>query len=143
MFMKLTLETRSYRGMYTIGNHFKVANVEDYLTTNDSGVVAIFEQECTSRQNDENPIFARLKYIGWVEEILELNYGVLKMVVLFCNWVKANYTRSNALVKRNEYMFKLVNFTFLIPISKYQPFDFPLHVDQKKILVTLRKKVGK
>ncbi len=43
MFMNLTLEARSYWGMYTVGNHFKVANVDDYLTTNDNGVAAVFE----------------------------------------------------------------------------------------------------
>jgi hypothetical protein len=76
--------------MYTFGNHFKVVNIEEHLTTNHNGVVAIFEEECILGPNDENPFFAKLEHIGWVEEILELNYGVLKMVVLFCNWVKAN-----------------------------------------------------
>jgi len=52
--------------------------------------------------NDENPFFAKFEYVGWVEVILELNYGVLKMVVLFCNWVKPNYTWNNVIVKRNE-----------------------------------------
>jgi hypothetical protein len=76
--------------MYTFGNHFKVVNIEKHLTTNHNGVVAIFEEECILEPNDENPVFAKLEHIGWVEEILELIYGVLKMVVLFCNWVKAN-----------------------------------------------------
>jgi len=43
MLMKLNLEARFYRGMYTFGNHFKVANIEKHLTRNDSGVVAVFE----------------------------------------------------------------------------------------------------
>lgn len=99
MFMKPTLEAWSYRGMQNFGNHFKVASAKKHLITNDNGVATIFQQECVLRPIDENPIFAKLEYIGWVEEILELNYMVLKLVVLFCNWVKANYTGSSAIVK--------------------------------------------
>jgi hypothetical protein len=43
--------------------------------------------------------------------------------------VKANYTRSNATIKRNEYNFTLVNFNSLIPICD-QSFVFPIHVEQ-------------
>jgi hypothetical protein len=46
-------------------------------------------EECVLGPNDENPILAKLEYIGWVEIFLEFNYRVLKLVVLFCNWVKS------------------------------------------------------
>ncbi len=46
---------------------------------------------------------AKLEYVVGVEEILELNYGILNFVVLLCNWVKANYVGSSAMVKRDEY----------------------------------------
>ncbi len=82
MSMKPTLEARSYRGMYDFGNHFKVASVKKHLTTNDNGVAAVFEQEYILGPNNENPILAKLEYVGWVEEILELNYKGLKW--LFC-----------------------------------------------------------
>ncbi len=74
-------------------------------------------------------VVAKLECVGWVEKILELNYGVLSFVVLLCNWVKVNYIGSSATVKRNEYGFTLVNFGSLISISD-QSFSFPLHVDQ-------------
>jgi hypothetical protein len=87
-------------------------------------------EECVLGPNDENPILAKLEYVGWVEEILEFNYRVLKLVVLFCNWVKSNYIGSSATIKWDEYGFTLVNFTSLIPISNHS-FVFPLHVDQE------------
>jgi hypothetical protein len=61
--------------------------------------VATFEQECVLGSNDQRPILAKLEYVGWVEEILELNYGVFNIVVLLCNRVKTNYTRNNATMK--------------------------------------------
>jgi len=83
-----------------------------------------------------------LEYVGWVENILELNYRVRNIVVLLYNWVKVNYVGSSAIVKQNEYGFTLVNFASIIPISN-QSFIFPLHVDQIFFLVTLRKEDGK
>ncbi len=70
-----------------------------------------------------------MEYVGWVENILELNYKVLNTIVLLCNWVKVNYVASSTIVKQNEYGFTLVNFASIIPISN-QSFGFPLHVDQ-------------
>lgn len=71
--------------MYAFGTHIQVSNVGKHLTTLDSGVAATFEHKCISGPNDQRPIIAKLEYVGWVEEILELNYGVLKIVVLLCN----------------------------------------------------------
>jgi len=129
MSMSLMLEAKSYRSMYAFENHICVVNAKEHLTTNDNGITAMFEQVCVSRPNDQRPILAHLECVGWVEEILELNNGVLNIVVLLCNWVKANYSKSNATVKRNEYGFILVNFGSLILIFD-QSFAFPLNVEQ-------------
>jgi hypothetical protein len=102
MSMPPTLATRSYHLIYALGNHIKVSSVEEHLKTLDSGVVATFEHECISRPNDQILMLGKLKYVGWVEEILELNYGILKIVVLLCNWVKLNYSRNSVTMKKNE-----------------------------------------
>lgn len=85
MSMPPTLKAMSYWTIYAYGNFICVANAKKHLTINDYGVVATFEQECVLGSNDQRPIIAKLEYVGWVEEILELNYGVLNIVVLLCN----------------------------------------------------------
>jgi hypothetical protein len=85
--------------MYAFGNHICVVIVEEHLTTSDNGVVAMFEQVCVLGPNDQRPIVANLECVGWVKKILELNNGVKNIVVLLCNWVKANYSKSNATIK--------------------------------------------
>jgi hypothetical protein len=60
---------------------------------------------------------ASLEYVGWIEEILELDYGMFQTIVFICNWVVENYGSSNAIVKCDEYAFILVNFEHLIPLS--------------------------
>jgi hypothetical protein len=68
-----------------------------------------------------------LEYVGWIEEILELDFGGFQTVILFYNWVVANYEGSNAMVKHYEYGFILVNFEHLIPLLA-QSFAFPMHI---------------
>ncbi len=99
MYMPPTLEAMSYQAMYAYGNHIRVASAKEHLTTSDCDVVATFEQECILGPSDQRPVLAKLEYVGQVEEILELNYGVLNTIVFLCNWVKTNYIRSSATVK--------------------------------------------
>jgi hypothetical protein len=72
---------------------------------------------------------ASFEYVGWIEEILELDYGRFQTIVLLCNWLVANYEGSSAIVKRDEYGFTLINFECLIPLFA-QSFAFPMHVEQ-------------
>lgn len=85
MSMPPTMEARSYRTMYAFSYCVHVSNVEKHLTTCDNGVATTFEQICILRQNDTRPIVTNFEYVRWVEGILELNYGILKIVVLLCN----------------------------------------------------------
>ena len=64
-------------------------SAERNLTIVDCGVAATFEQECRSGPQDQNTIMAQVEYVGWVEEILELDYGRFQVTVFLCNWVKA------------------------------------------------------
>ncbi len=72
MSMPPTLATTSYHLIYALGKHIKVSSVE-HLKTLDSGVLTTFEHACISRPNDQILVLAKLKYVGWVEQILELN----------------------------------------------------------------------
>jgi hypothetical protein len=97
---------------------------------------------CVLGPNDQRDVLTNLEYVGWVEEILELNYGVQNIVVLLCNWVKTNYNRSDAIVKRDEYSFTLVNFGSLIPILD-QSFAFPIHVEHVFFLAMIMRRRAK
>ncbi len=101
--------------METIGLH--VLSDEQHLTTYDKGVATTFEQKCIFGPNDQKLIFAKLEYSKSVEEILELNYGILNIVILLCNWVKKNYTNRNATFTRDEYGFTFVHFISFILVS--------------------------
>jgi hypothetical protein len=102
MSMPPTLEATSYCVMYVFRNHLRVSNEEEHLTTNDNGIAVTFEQECVLGAKDQRPIIAKLEYVSWVEEILELNYGVFNTIMFFCNWVKTNYIGSSTTIKKDD-----------------------------------------
>jgi hypothetical protein len=111
-----------------IGNHLQVASAESHLSIVDSRVATTFEQECRSHSNGWNPMLTFVECVGWIEEILELDYGRFQTIVLFYNWVVANYFGFVATVKWDEYGFTLVNFEQLIPFF-VESFAFPMHVN--------------
>ena len=122
-------QAKSYRSMYAFGNHIRVRSAEAQLTTMDSGVAATFRQLCRAGLKDTNLKAAELEYVGWVEEILSVDYGHFEVVVLYCNWVVANMKGDGATMKRDDYGFTTVNFDRLIPYSA-QSFAFLLHIKQ-------------
>ena len=73
--------------MYTFGNHVRVCCTEEYLSTGDYGVAATFFQRCRTSVHAKNLKAENLKNMRWVEEILAVDYGRYKLVVLYCNWV--------------------------------------------------------
>ena len=81
---------KGYKSMYAYGNHIRIRGVEVDLSTCDSGVAATFLQSCWSSSNDKNTRTTNLEYVGWVEEIISVDYGKFEVVVLYCTWAQAN-----------------------------------------------------
>jgi hypothetical protein len=84
---------------------------------------------------------ALIEYVGWIEEILELDYWRFQTIVLLCNWMVANYKGSTTIVKRDEYGFTLMNFERLIPLSTHS-FVFPMHSEQGFFFQKMQGHVG-
>jgi hypothetical protein len=49
-------------------------------------------------------------FVGWIEEILELDYRNHCCIVFICSWIPGNMSASNAKVVYDDYGFKLGNF---------------------------------
>ena len=122
-------EAKGYKAMYAYGNHIRVRGAEADMSTCDSGVAATFLQSCRSSSSDKNMRTANLEYVGWVDEIISVDYGKFEVVVLYCTWAQANKRGARATMKCDEYGFTLFRFDRLIPYSA-DSFAFPLHVQQ-------------
>ena len=79
-------EAKSYCSMYAYGNHIRVRGVEIDLSTCNSGVAITFLQSCRASRKDQNHTVANVEYKGWVEEIIGIDYGKFKLLLLYCKW---------------------------------------------------------
>jgi hypothetical protein len=129
LLMPPSRNTKSYKSMYAYGNHIRVRSVESNMNTCDSGVAATFMQACHASNNSRNIWTKNLEYIGWVEEIIGIDYGEFELIVLYCTWVRANIQGVGATMKRDDYGFTLIKFDRIIPYSA-DSFAFPLYVQQ-------------
>jgi hypothetical protein len=118
-----------YRAMYAHGIHFKIRQAEEEKVTSDSGVVAAIWERRRSREFNSGNELDTAEYVGWVEEILELNYRSHCCIVLVCSWIPYILESRNAKVERNRYGFTLGNFHTTKPIGP-NSFAFPIQCQQ-------------
>ena len=129
LLLPLRREAKAYKAMYAYGSHIQVRGVEATMSTCDSGVAVMFLQSCRSSFSDKNMRTTNLKYVGWVDEIISVDYEQYEVLVLYCTWAQTNKRGTWATMKCNEYGFILFRFDRLIPYSM-DSFAFLLHVQQ-------------
>jgi hypothetical protein len=78
-----------------------------------------------SRSTDAHPsgTLDKMEYVGWLEEILELNYRTY--CVLLYSWVSAKVDDVNSKVHRDRYGFALANMESANSESGPHTFAFP------------------
>ena len=121
--------TKSFKSMKAFGIHFQVSSAESNLVTADSGVTVTCETMQQNQAADANAILGEVTYYGKIEEILELNYGRLKPILLYCNWVPPISRGPTAYMKMDKYGFTLVKLTRQMRRSA-NSFVFPLQASQ-------------
>ena len=120
----------TYKSMHAYGNYYRVCSSEQALRTTDSGMAATFRQVCRNGIRDSNQVNADMKYVGHIEEILELNYRRHCLVVLVCDFVKANYVGENATIKKDKWGFTLANYRRRYGNICCDSFAFLVHCEQ-------------
>src|SRR5579875_2122807 len=117
LLMPPSKNAKSYKSMYAYGNHIRVRSIESNMNTCDSGVAVTFLQACRASNNDRNARIESLEYIGWMEEIIGVDYREFELIVLYCTWVRANLRGAGATMKRDDNGFMLIRFDRVIPYS--------------------------
>ena len=92
--------------------------------TCDSGIVVAVSEHRRSRENEEVDETDTSEYVGWVEEILELNYRSHYCVVLVCSFIPGIQGVQNSKVERDTYGFIMGNFIATMPVGP-KSFAFP------------------
>ncbi|KAH0781562.1 hypothetical protein KY290_001160 [Solanum tuberosum] len=107
------------------GYQFRTKQSEEYLETQNSGVMVISKTESYASSSDNAPKSANISYYGRLTEIVELNYYEEFKVVLFkCDWVDVTKGRA---VMEDDLGFTVVNFSHLADFGdrdQHEPFIF-------------------
>jgi hypothetical protein len=100
-----------YQGFMVNGFRFHIKEVERKRKTQNSGVSVNAITSSFSNRRDENPILSDVAYFGALKNVIELDYGGDRRVVLFeCDWV-SNGKR----LKKDADGFLLANFSNVPP----------------------------
>jgi hypothetical protein len=99
----------SYRHMYAHGMHFRIRGAEEEKVTCDSAIASAVWRKKSGREFQNLGETEAKEYVGWIEEILELNYCTHCCIVLVCSWVPTTLDPTNNKVTRDMYGFSLVN----------------------------------
>ena len=71
-----------------------------------------------------------LEHVGYIEEILELDYRNHCTTVLLCEWVKTARHAEWPQIERDRYGFTVANFNHMESTVHADAFAFPLHCQQ-------------
>jgi hypothetical protein len=118
-----------YRAMYVHGMHLRIRDAEEDKLTCKSRVAAAVWECKRSRDSDTVDNVDSVEYVGWVEEILELNYRSHCCIVVIYSWILGALGIRNAKVEKDKYGFLLENFIRTMPVGM-KSFAFPTQCQQ-------------
>ncbi|KAL4583288.1 hypothetical protein LXL04_007858 [Taraxacum kok-saghyz] len=82
---------QQYSGYIVKGYRFHTRKREEFLQTQNSGVVVMAKSENYSSSRDRRPVEGMNNYYGKLTDIIKLNYsGIIRAVLFRCDWVDIN-----------------------------------------------------
>lgn len=116
--------------MKAFGMHLRVRTSEGGLVTRDSCVVATYTQQLRWGIRNGKPIDHTAEHVGYIQEILELDYRNHCTTVLLCEWVRPSRDVRVPSIERDQYGFNVANFNHLDSTVHPDSFAFPMHCQQ-------------
>lgn len=85
----------AYCHMYAHGMHFQIRSAEEEKVTYDNAIASAMWRKKSRREFQNLGEIEAKEYVGWIEEILELNYCSHCCIVLIYSWVPATLDLTN------------------------------------------------
>ena len=101
------------------------------MVASDSGIAAAFDRVHKFSTTDPTSMVRKEEYLGWIEEIIEINYKEHCVVLFAYKWMKARSTGPNPTIVWDKYRFTSTNISDRLVVSLgLECFAFPIHVQQ-------------
>ena len=94
----------TYVSYFVNGIHYNTENRDSARNVQNSGVCLVAKAMQIASAKDKNPIVTNMSFYGVIQEMWELNYITLKILMFKCNWVD-----SASGVRTDDLGFKLVD----------------------------------
>ena len=120
----------SHRQMHAFGMHLRVRSFEGGLVIRDSYVVVAFTEQLRWRIRNGRSIERIMEHVGYIQEILDLDYRNHCTMVLLCEWVRAARNARFPNMECDRYGFSVANFEHMDIMVHPDSFAFPLHCQQ-------------
>jgi hypothetical protein len=75
-----------FPSMWAYGHHFRIEYVDDRHITQHCGVEVVFVHSSRASHRDQNLIEGKLRYIGNIQEILQVDFSLFQCVIFHCKW---------------------------------------------------------
>ena len=79
------IRVTGYCAMFAHGMHIRIQTMEEEKITCDSTIACVMWKQSQSTEANAGGTLDKIEYVGWVEEILELNYYIHYFIVLLCS----------------------------------------------------------
>jgi hypothetical protein len=100
----------AYHVMHAHGMHLRIYTAEEDKVTCGSAVASAVLRRGRSHEPFHQDFMETKQYVGWIQEILELNYRSYYCIVLVCSWIPVDLDETNTKVVKDKYGFALGNF---------------------------------
>jgi hypothetical protein len=120
----------SYHAMFANGMHLRIQTTEEDKITCDSALASTVWKRSTGSDSDARERLDKMEYVGWIEEILELNYRSHCVILLMCSWVSTKLDDANSKMRRDRYDFAMANMQSANSEPGPNTFAFPTQCKQ-------------
>ena len=117
-------EAISYKVIHAHGMHLRMRSTKKEKITCDSRIACAVLRNYRGRGYKNQSKFEVAEYIGWIEEIVKLEYCNHCCIILVCSWVRAYPEQGGTFVIHDRYGFILENFQNSMSLGT-ESFAFP------------------
>ena len=124
----LNMQVKHHKAMWFNGRKYRTKQLDDRRKTCDSGITAIFQVTNISHRGDRHPVTSDLRYYGYLEDILDIDFKSFKVVLFKVRWYRLLLQGDERTVIDHDNGFTMINTNRYEPNT--EPYVLPIQCEQ-------------